>query len=135
MPEWVEILWGFTKFFFKQMLKVSVFYLEKQKSFIHKKKKIKPLSISKQKSFVYCLNFPEGFGVEFVQDLNSSTTLTDNKGQKNSRVRKGFMVIFWKIWKLDNLLLKAYGRNRKIVLVRFWKMWRLDNLLLYFSDL
>ena len=32
--DWVEILWGFTKFNFKQMLKVSAFYLEKQKSFI-----------------------------------------------------------------------------------------------------
>ena len=35
--EWVEILWGFTKFYFKQFLKVSAFYLEKQKSFISKK--------------------------------------------------------------------------------------------------
>ena len=38
--EWVEILWGFTKFFFQQLLKISAFYLEKQKSFIPKKKKI-----------------------------------------------------------------------------------------------
>ena len=38
LSDWVEILWGFTKFFFKQVLKVSVFYLEKQKSFIPKKK-------------------------------------------------------------------------------------------------
>ena len=40
MSEWaegVEILWGFTKSFFKQMIKVSAFYLEKQKSFIPKK--------------------------------------------------------------------------------------------------
>ena len=29
--------WGFTKFYFKQMLKVSAFYHEKQKSFIPKK--------------------------------------------------------------------------------------------------
>ena len=29
--EWVEILWVFMKFFFRQMLKVSAFYLEKQK--------------------------------------------------------------------------------------------------------
>ena len=36
--EWVEILWGFTKFFFKQMLKFSAFYPEKQKSFIPEKK-------------------------------------------------------------------------------------------------
>ena len=28
--EWVEILWGFPKFFFQQMLKVSAFNLEKQ---------------------------------------------------------------------------------------------------------
>jgi hypothetical protein len=34
--DWVEILWGFTKFIFKQMLKISAFYLEKQKSFIPK---------------------------------------------------------------------------------------------------
>ena len=34
--EWVEILQGFTKFYFKQMLKVSAFYLENQKSFIPK---------------------------------------------------------------------------------------------------
>ena len=31
------ILWGFKKFFFKQIIKVSAFYLEKQKSFIPKK--------------------------------------------------------------------------------------------------
>ena len=55
--EWVEILWVFTKFFFKQILKVSAFYLEKQKSFILKKYSFMPLSISKQKSFVYWPNF------------------------------------------------------------------------------
>ena len=33
LSDWVEILWGFTKFFFKQMLKISAFYLEKQKKF------------------------------------------------------------------------------------------------------
>ena len=57
MSEWVEILWGFTKFYFKQMLKVSVFHLKKQKSFIPKKLFFSPLSISKQKSFVYWPNF------------------------------------------------------------------------------
>ena len=31
LSDWVEILWGFTKFFFKPMLKILVFYLEKQK--------------------------------------------------------------------------------------------------------
>ena len=38
LSDWVEILWGFTKLFFKQMLKISAFYLEKQKSFIPPKK-------------------------------------------------------------------------------------------------
>ena len=37
MSYWIKILWGFTKFFFKQILKFSAFYLEKQKSFIPKK--------------------------------------------------------------------------------------------------
>ena len=32
--KWVETLWGFAKFIFKQMLKVSAFYLEKLKSVI-----------------------------------------------------------------------------------------------------
>ena len=44
-----EILRGFTKFFFKQMLKVPGFYFEKQKRFISKKTYLKLLSISKQK--------------------------------------------------------------------------------------
>ena len=57
---WNRILWNLSTFCFKQMLKFSAFYLEKQKSFIPKKK-FRPLSISKQKSFVYWLNFPEGF--------------------------------------------------------------------------
>ena len=76
--EWVEILWGFTIFYFKQMLKVSAFYLEKQKSFIPKTKFFKPLSISKQKNFVYWLNFPEGFG-QFIQKLQVKGWVTTEK--------------------------------------------------------
>ena len=57
LSNWVEIFWSFTKFFFEQMLKVSAFYLEKQKSFIPKKIFFWPLSISKQKNFVYWPNF------------------------------------------------------------------------------
>ena len=41
-PEGVEIFWGFIKFLFKQKPKVSVIYLEKQKSFIPKKMWFKP---------------------------------------------------------------------------------------------
>ena len=58
LSDWVKTLWGLMKFFFKRILKVSAFYLEKQKSFIPKKMFFKPLSISKQKkSFVYWFNF------------------------------------------------------------------------------
>ena len=52
---------GFTKFFFKQMIKVSAFYLEKRKSFIPKKIFFKPLSISKQKIFVKWPKIPGCF--------------------------------------------------------------------------
>ena len=38
LSEWVEILLGFMKFYFKQMLISSAFYKEKQKSFIPKKR-------------------------------------------------------------------------------------------------
>ena len=48
LSDWFEILWGFTKFFFKQMLKISAFYLEKQKKIIPKKAKSELASISKQ---------------------------------------------------------------------------------------
>ena len=37
LSDWVVTLWGFMKLFFKPILKVSAFYLEKQKSFIPKK--------------------------------------------------------------------------------------------------
>ena len=37
LSDCVEILRGFAQFFFKHMLKISAFYLEKQKSFISKK--------------------------------------------------------------------------------------------------
>ena len=65
--EWLETLWGFTKFICKQMLKVSAFYHEKQKSFIPKKKyflsrtaKIHP------KDGVSRLKFFEGFALADV---------------------------------------------------------------------
>ena len=58
MSEWVEILWGFKKFYFKQMLKVSAFYLEKQKSFIPKHAKRDP------KDGVGCPNFQWRFWVD-----------------------------------------------------------------------
>ena len=50
--EWVEILWGFTKFVFKPMLKVSALYLEKQKSFIPKKIFFKPCQYQNKKAIL-----------------------------------------------------------------------------------
>ena len=47
----VEILRGFTKYFLKQMVKISAFYLEKQKSFISKKM----WSIGQDSSSRWCL--------------------------------------------------------------------------------
>ena len=51
------MLWGFTKFNFKQMLKVSAFYLEKQKSFNPQKIFFKP---DRQKMSLAVLIFSEG---------------------------------------------------------------------------
>ena len=58
---------SFAKFNFKQMLKVSAFYLEKQKSFIPKKK----IFLSRTakidlKDGVSRLNFPKGFGSKLI---------------------------------------------------------------------
>jgi hypothetical protein len=51
------------KLIFKQMLKVSAFYLEKQKSFINKKIFFSPQSISKQKKTLFTDPiYSEGFG-------------------------------------------------------------------------
>ena len=60
LSNWVEILWGFTKFFFKLSLRFSAFYLEKQKSFIPKKNK----NQNKKALFTDPI-FSEGFGYPF----------------------------------------------------------------------
>ena len=60
--KWVEILWGFTNFDFKLNQKVSAFYLQKQKSFIPKKKILSRTAKIRPKDGVSRLNFPEGFG-------------------------------------------------------------------------
>ena len=52
------------KFCFEQILKVSAFYVEKQKRFILKKI-FKPLSISKQKALFTDPIFSKGFGPTF----------------------------------------------------------------------
>ena len=59
----VDIFWGFTKFLFKQMLKISAFYLEKQKFYLKKydlSQKLTGFNI-KTNSFVYWPNFQQRF--------------------------------------------------------------------------
>ena len=65
LAKWVEILWGFTSFNFKLNLKVSAFYLEKQKSFIPKKYFLNRTAKIHPKDSVSRLNFPEGFAVKY----------------------------------------------------------------------
>ena len=64
--DWVEILWGFMKFFFKQMLKVSALYLENKKVLFLKKYFSSRCRYHNKKSFVYWPNFqwsePQKFG-------------------------------------------------------------------------
>ena len=74
--------WNFVRFHelnFELNLKVSAFYLEKQKNFITKKN-FKPSSISKQKSFVYWLNFSEGFDLNYKHFLQIKSELEQEKG-------------------------------------------------------
>ena len=60
----------FQDYFFKQMLKISAFYLGKQKSFIPKKNmrvaKSELASISKEPALYTVLIFSDGFGPHFV---------------------------------------------------------------------
>ena len=74
MSDWVEILQGFMKFNIKLNLKVSAFYLQKQKSFIPKKKKLSCCQyLNKKKSFLYRLNFPERFCLNGLLEKNLCT--------------------------------------------------------------
>ena len=69
LSDWAEILEGFMKFNFKMNVKVSAFYLEKQKSFISKKYFLSCTTKVHPKGGVSRLNFPEGFG---KHDWNNS---------------------------------------------------------------
>ena len=58
---------GFTKFSFKQMLKVSAFYLQKQKSLIPKKVFLSHCQYQNKKALYTDPIFSEGFGSVFVE--------------------------------------------------------------------
>ena len=64
--ERVKILWGFKKFHFKQMLKVSAFYLEKQESFVPKKSFLSRCQNQNKKDLYTDLIFSEGFGLFYI---------------------------------------------------------------------
>ena len=58
LSEWAKILQVFMKFKIKQMLKISAFYLDKQKSFIPKKKWSVPCTMDSsfiRQQMPYCL--------------------------------------------------------------------------------
>jgi hypothetical protein len=59
LSDWVEILRGFTKFNFKLNLKVSAFYLGKQKSFIPKKKILSRCQFQNKKALFTVSIFPK----------------------------------------------------------------------------
>ena len=61
----MEILRGFTKLFLKKILKVSAFYLEKQKSFIPKKKDLSCCQYQNKKALFTGSIFRVGFGFNF----------------------------------------------------------------------
>ena len=103
------------------MLKISYFYLDKQKSFIPKKNFFKPLSISKQKSFVYWLNFPEGFGfylpiIKAKRKISNCfkffIIFTIFKASKNANHRK---ILF----QLSKILVCKYDQKRKLTISEF----------------
>ena len=107
------------------MLKVSAFYLEKQKSFIPKKIYFRPLSISKQKSFVYRPNFQWRFWANFFSQIKCQGQYNSwhlsrwvNQGQSLATARciSTFILKFYKSWNNSNSFLlhikkKNYGRN------------------------
>ena len=68
--------WGFMKFYLKQILKISAFYLEKQKSFIPKRIWSKPWSLNRPKEFQQMAFavpiFSEGFAYHVVRQWLSS---------------------------------------------------------------
>ena len=80
-------------FNFKLNLRVSAFYLEKQKSFIPKKK-FRPLSISKQKSFVYWLNFPEGFDLKDLWNVDFSAVIEALHIVSFAKIIRSFQILY-----------------------------------------
>ena len=112
-----EILWGFTKFFFKQMLKISAFYLEKQNSFIPKKYNLgRSLYIGQESSNRWCFavpNFSEGFGFQDLVVVLKLLTLAIQKGSKSVPAFFHCFQASW--WRLH----QSYGELRNSIRMFF----------------
>ena len=85
VSDWVEIFWGFTKFCFKQMLKISPFYLVKQKSF-NSKKWFRPQSILKFSSMVLILPSLAEFSCFSNKILTKKSWRILRSSQKDRRI-------------------------------------------------
>ena len=72
----------FTKFFFKLILKVSTFHLEKQKSFIPKEKDLSRCHYQNKKALFTDPIFSEGFVQEEMEEVERVICLLLNLSQK-----------------------------------------------------
>ena len=105
-------------FNFKLNLKVSAFYLEKQKSFIPQKIFFKPY----RQDGVSRLNFPEGFGHTYLFILNGHQHDIDN-ALKLSKIGSKFLLPAFKV-----LLMKKLEINKtKPTFVTLTKVLRQIN--------
>ena len=104
LSDWVEILWGFRKFFFKQVLKVSAFHLGK-KNFVPKKEILSCCQYQNKKALFTDQIFSEGFDYELqIARVRKQRLL------KRASVRATFCSLFvakrlWFMFKLLNWLL------------------------------
>ena len=101
--DWVEILWGFMKFFFKQMLKVSVFYLENKKVLSLKKYFLSRCRYHNKKALFTDPIFSEGFWLDHVSLCDRSrTNLAKSLSNGSSHIWHTFIWrIFWKSKKIS----------------------------------
>ena len=86
LSDWVEIFWGFTKFFFKQLLKVSI--LKNKRVLCIPKKIFKPLSNTKTKQLCLPTQFSGRFWLTTHEILSKSSAFY--KSSKTSLNMTGF---------------------------------------------
>ena len=132
---------GFTKFFFKQILKVSAFYLEKQKSFIPKKNfffvniNTKKLCLPTQfsvKVLVLCINCATMNGGALlcscvaggknVHGIPKSATVFTSPPNAHF---KSYNPVGTQIWIIEFVTkIQVHSLNRSFIhLCLFWKLW------------